>query len=186
MLLLLSHSFMKNLVQIFLWLQAMKEEIDTIERNDTWELCELSKGKKVIGSKLVYKIKCKSDENIERYKERLVVKAFRHQYGVDFEETIALVARQEIISLVLFGCKQNLDYPTHGYLECLSQCTHLWRGVCRTTSRLWGSKKRIPCVQTQESIIWAEVRSKSLVYKNWWTLQNFRLSKKCKWAYHVF
>jgi len=103
----------------------MKEEIDTIERNDTWELCELSKGKKVIGSKLVYKIKCKSDENIERYKERLVVKAFRHQYGVDFEETIALVARQEIISLVLFGCKQNLDYPTHGYLECLSQCTHL-------------------------------------------------------------
>lgn len=30
------------------WMQAMEEEIDSIERNDTWEICELPKGKKMV------------------------------------------------------------------------------------------------------------------------------------------
>ena len=75
------------------WMQAMKEEIDAIERNNTWELCKLPKGKKLVGSKWVYKTKCKSDGSVERYKARLVAKGFTQQYGVDFEETFALVAR---------------------------------------------------------------------------------------------
>ena len=75
------------------WMQAMKEEIDAIERNDTWELCKLPKGKKMVHSKWVYKTKCKSDGSVERYKERLVAKGFTQQYGVDFKETFALVAR---------------------------------------------------------------------------------------------
>lgn len=56
------------------WMQAIKEEIDAIERNDTWELCEFPKVKNMVGSKWVYKTKCKSDGSIERYKDRLVVK----------------------------------------------------------------------------------------------------------------
>lgn len=54
----------------------MEEEIDVIERNDTWELYEYPKGEKMIGSKWVYKKKCKSDGSVERYKEILLVKGF--------------------------------------------------------------------------------------------------------------
>lgn len=33
----------------------MKEEIECNEKNDTWEIVELHKDKKVVGSKWVYK-----------------------------------------------------------------------------------------------------------------------------------
>ncbi|GKE66254.1 retrovirus-related pol polyprotein from transposon TNT 1-94, partial [Tanacetum coccineum] len=39
------------------WRQAMKEEIKSIEKNDTWELTTLPKGQKAIGVKWVYKAK---------------------------------------------------------------------------------------------------------------------------------
>jgi len=53
-------------------MQAMKENIDGIQRNDTWELCEFPKDINVIGSKWVYKIKCKTYGSIERYNISLV------------------------------------------------------------------------------------------------------------------
>jgi len=39
------------------WVAVMEEEIEAIERNDTWELVNLLKGKHVIGVKWVYKSK---------------------------------------------------------------------------------------------------------------------------------
>ncbi|MCI45762.1 retrotransposon 4 protein, partial [Trifolium medium] len=39
------------------WLSAMNEEIESIERNHTWELVELPYNKKAIGVKWVYKVK---------------------------------------------------------------------------------------------------------------------------------
>ena len=39
------------------WVKAMDEEIRAIEKNDTWEVADLPKGKKTIGVKWVYKKK---------------------------------------------------------------------------------------------------------------------------------
>ena len=52
----------------------MDEEINAIERNKTWDLVELPKGKEVIGVKWVYKTKSNAEGKIERHKARLVVK----------------------------------------------------------------------------------------------------------------
>ena len=41
------------------WRKAMKEEIKSIEKNETWELMDLPKEKKVIGLKWVFKTKFK-------------------------------------------------------------------------------------------------------------------------------
>lgn len=50
--------------------------------------------------KWVYKTKCKNDGSIERYKATLVAKGFTQEYGMDFEEIFAPIARQETIRLV--------------------------------------------------------------------------------------
>jgi Reverse transcriptase (RNA-dependent DNA polymerase) len=57
--------------------KMMDEEINTIKKNETWELAELHKGQKVIGAKWVFKKKMNLQREIERYKARLVVKGYR-------------------------------------------------------------------------------------------------------------
>eukprot|EP00253_Pinus_taeda_P035760 PITA_35760 len=89
------------------WIEAMDEEINAIERNKTWDLVELSKGKEVIGVKWVYKTKCNAEGKIERHKARLVVKGYKQQYGRDYEETFAPVARMETVRAVLSIAAQN-------------------------------------------------------------------------------
>jgi len=65
------------------WIEAMDEEMNAIERNKTWDLVELPKGKEVIGVKWVYTTKSNVEGKIERHKARLVVKGYKQQYGRD-------------------------------------------------------------------------------------------------------
>ncbi|KAE8711941.1 Detected protein of unknown function [Hibiscus syriacus] len=53
------------------WMIAMKEEIDALQQNQTWDLVPKIKYVKPISCKWVYKIKRHPDGSIERYKERL-------------------------------------------------------------------------------------------------------------------
>ncbi|GKC41567.1 ribonuclease H-like domain-containing protein [Tanacetum coccineum] len=58
------------------WVNAMNNEIEALNRNETWEITELPPGRKPIGCKWIYKAKYKSNGDIERYKARLVAKGF--------------------------------------------------------------------------------------------------------------
>ena len=46
----------------------------------------------MVGCKWIYKIKTRSYGSIKRYKARLVAKNFTQEYGINYEETFALVA----------------------------------------------------------------------------------------------
>lgn len=61
------------------WITAMKEEIQALEDNKTWEIVSLHPGKKAIGCKWMYKIKYKADGAVERFKVRLVAKGYNQQ-----------------------------------------------------------------------------------------------------------
>jgi hypothetical protein len=56
------------------WKNAMDDEFSALQRNKTRRLVPPEKGKNVIDSKWVFKIKRKVDGTIDRYKARLVAK----------------------------------------------------------------------------------------------------------------
>ncbi|MBE2321323.1 hypothetical protein DVA67_035740, partial [Solirubrobacter sp. CPCC 204708] len=78
----------------------MDEEIESIEKNKTWELTTLPKGRKTIGVKWVYKTKRNAQGEVQRYKARLVAKGYKQKEGIDYGEVFAPVARLETIRLM--------------------------------------------------------------------------------------
>ncbi|GKC77671.1 ribonuclease H-like domain-containing protein, partial [Tanacetum coccineum] len=58
------------------WTNAMNQEIDALLRNGSWEMVQLLKGRKAIGIKWIYKIKFRSNGEIDGYKARLVAQGF--------------------------------------------------------------------------------------------------------------
>ena len=83
------------------WVKAMNEELNQIEKNQTWELVPRPKNKNVIGTKWVFKNKVNEDAQVIRNKARLVCKGYAQVEGVDFEETFAPVAILEAIRVFL-------------------------------------------------------------------------------------
>lgn len=56
------------------WMKAMKEELDQIEKNQTWELVSRSIDKNVIGTKWMFQDNLGEDGQAVRNKERLECK----------------------------------------------------------------------------------------------------------------
>ncbi|RVW87889.1 Retrovirus-related Pol polyprotein from transposon TNT 1-94 [Vitis vinifera] len=107
------------------WELAMKDEMDSLLGNQTWELTELPVGKKALHNKWVYRIKNEHDGS-KRYKARLVVKGFQQKEGIDYTEIFSPVVNMSTIRLVLGMVAvenlhlEQLDVKTaflHGDLE---------------------------------------------------------------------
>jgi len=56
---------------------------------------------KPLGSKFVFNKKIRSNGSIERYKARLVVLGNKQEFGLDYEETFAPVAKMTIVRTIL-------------------------------------------------------------------------------------
>uniref|UniRef100_A0A2N9J4G2 CCHC-type domain-containing protein n=1 Tax=Fagus sylvatica TaxID=28930 RepID=A0A2N9J4G2_FAGSY len=83
------------------WIQAMKDEMDALEANETWDIVPLPTNQPVVGSKWVYSVKLKSDGSLDRYKARLVAQGFSQEYGIDYDETFAPVAKMTTVRTLI-------------------------------------------------------------------------------------
>ena len=93
---------------------AMRGEMDALEKNETWELVDLPKGKKPMGCKWVFAVKLKADGSLERYKARLVAKGYTQTYGVDYHKIFALVAKMNT-ERTLLSLAINFDWELQQY-----------------------------------------------------------------------
>lgn len=62
----------------------MKEELESIEKNQTYELVGLPQEKKPIGVKWMYKVKAYLKEGVVKHKARFVVKGFLKNERIQF------------------------------------------------------------------------------------------------------
>lgn len=83
------------------WKLAIDEEYSSLIANKTWELEQPPPDVTPIPVKWVFKIKRHSSGEIERFKARLVVKGYRQQEGIDFEEVYAPVSKYSTVRAVL-------------------------------------------------------------------------------------
>ena len=79
----------------------MKEEMDFMRSNDVWDLVKLPNGARPIRSKWVYEMKKDSLGNIERYKVRLIAKAFTQKEEIYYLDTFSLVSKKDSLRVIL-------------------------------------------------------------------------------------
>jgi hypothetical protein len=83
------------------WKDAMTEEYHSIMKNDVWDIVLRLKGKSVVTSKWIYKIKHVVDGSSEKYKVIFVSRGFSQVEGIDYEETFSHVARYTSIRTII-------------------------------------------------------------------------------------
>ena len=54
--------------------------MESLHTNDVWDLVKLTKDRKAVGSKWVFKLKVGPDGSVERHKARLVAQGYTQKY----------------------------------------------------------------------------------------------------------
>ncbi|KAH9649806.1 hypothetical protein KPL70_026120 [Citrus sinensis] len=129
-----------NSSDVALWMTAMQEEIEALHKNKTWELVPLPHGRKAIGNKWVYKIKRDGNDQVERYRARLVVKGYAQKEGIDFNEIFSPVL--DVKTAFLHGELEEEIYmlQPEGFAEKGNENL-----VCRLNKSLYGLKQAPRC-----------------------------------------
>eukprot|EP00253_Pinus_taeda_P018896 PITA_18896 len=90
------------------WVNAMDEELEQIEKNNTWELVPRPKGKNVIGTKWIFKNKLNENGEVIRNKARLVCKgSYESKLCLDDAERIQNVLAWRTDILLGLQIQQN-------------------------------------------------------------------------------
>ena len=90
------------------WNEAMRSEINSLMSNGCWELTTLPKGKHLIKSKWVFKLKQNENGEIDKFKARLVACGYSQKFGCDYSESYAPVPSIGIVRYWLaFGNAEN-------------------------------------------------------------------------------
>nr|GEU30262.1 retrovirus-related Pol polyprotein from transposon TNT 1-94 [Tanacetum cinerariifolium] len=83
------------------WIESMQEELLQFKRMDVWVLVPTPDNISPLTLKWIFKNTHDEEQTVIQNKSRLVVRGYRQEEGLDFEESFALVARIEAIMIFL-------------------------------------------------------------------------------------
>ena len=83
------------------WRDAMAQEIEALELNNTWAIMDLLPCHKPINCKWVYRAKYNADVSLEKYKAYVVIRGDKQVERFDFTETFASVAKMSSVRCFL-------------------------------------------------------------------------------------
>ncbi|KAI3770547.1 hypothetical protein L6452_01683 [Arctium lappa] len=124
----------------------MQEELLQFKLQEVWDLVDLPKGHRAIGTKWIFRKKKDERGIVIRNKARLVAQGYTQEEGIDYEEVFAPVARVEAIRLFLAYASymkfkppgfENPSYPDRVYklkkaLYGLHQAPRAWYDTLST------------------------------------------------------
>ncbi|KAJ9560760.1 hypothetical protein OSB04_005920 [Centaurea solstitialis] len=83
------------------WIEAMQEELLQFVLQHVWDLTDLPKGHRAIGTKWIFRNKKDKGGIVIKNKARLVAQGYTQEEGIDYDDVFAPVARIEAIRLFL-------------------------------------------------------------------------------------
>lgn len=83
------------------WAKAIKDEMQSLHKNHTYDLVELPNGRQSLKNKWVYRLKIIDNSLSPRYMARIVIKGCNQKKGIDFEDIFSLVVKMSSIKIVL-------------------------------------------------------------------------------------
>nr|GEX89207.1 retrovirus-related Pol polyprotein from transposon TNT 1-94 [Tanacetum cinerariifolium] len=96
-----AHQNVKEAMTNPAWIESMQEELLQFKRLDVWVLVSAPDNNKPLTLKWLFKNKYDEENTVIQNKSRLVVRGYRQEEGLDFEESFAPVARMEAIKIFL-------------------------------------------------------------------------------------
>jgi hypothetical protein len=83
------------------WKEAVDRELDSFDRDGTWDMVDNIEGGKEVGSKWIFKVKRLPDGNIDKFKARLIAHGFTQCPSCDFDKTYGPSIRFNDLRLLL-------------------------------------------------------------------------------------
>ncbi|KAJ9550670.1 hypothetical protein OSB04_014715 [Centaurea solstitialis] len=83
------------------WIEAMQEELLQFVLQHVWDLTDLPKGHRAIGTRWIFRNKKDERGIVIKNKARLVAQGYTQEEGIDYDDVFAPVARIEAIRLFL-------------------------------------------------------------------------------------
>nr|GEY95929.1 hypothetical protein [Tanacetum cinerariifolium] len=94
------------------WFEAMQDEIYEFDRLEVWVLVRKLDHAMIIALKWIYRVKLDEYGKVLKNKSWLVAKRYRQEEGINFEESVALVAQVYVSQPEGF---EDPDHPIHVY-----------------------------------------------------------------------
>jgi len=91
------------------WDAACEDKIQNFQQMGVYDVVPWPKGRKVVGSKWVLRIKHGPDGQVQKYKARIVAQGFTQVEGLDYNQTFAPVVKLSTFRAILaIAVQQNL------------------------------------------------------------------------------